>query len=84
MLRADGSYVVERRGADSTGNRVRFASFDEFRARYADYPDRFAVADVEGDGVTGSRRHLVIRHVAEHPGFDCRLTCENPLTAEKE
>lgn len=82
--RADGSYVIERRAADSPGNRVTFESFDALRAVYDGLPDRFTARDVERDGVTGSRRHLLVRHLAEHPAFNCSLTCENPLTAEKE
>lgn len=81
--RADGRYVVARRGVDSAGNAKTFDSFEELRRRYERLPPTFGAAAVDGAGVTGSRRHLVVRHLAEHPAFDCRLTRENPLTVEK-
>ena len=81
--RPDGSYVVARRGADSAGHRKVFARFGELRALYDDLPDRFRATDVTVDGVTGNRRHLLVRHVAEHPAFDCELVARQPLTAAK-
>lgn len=81
--RADGSYVVSRRGADSAGNQKVFASFDELRRLYGRLPDEFTADDVGRTGITGSRRHLLVRHFAEHPAFDCRTVSQNPLCAAK-
>ncbi|MEF8830651.1 MAG: hypothetical protein V5A23_03845 [Halobacteriales archaeon] len=81
--RPDGAYVVERRGADSSGNRKVFGSFAAFERLYERLPGRFTADDVGGAGITGSRRHMVVRHFAEHPGFDCSIATRNPLTVEK-
>nr|WP_152415671.1 hypothetical protein [Halococcus saccharolyticus] len=81
--RADGSYVVSRRGADSSGHRKVFDGFAALREQYATLPATFTAADVDVPGVTGGRRHLLMRHVVEHPAFDCTLTARQPLTAEK-
>ncbi|SEK59805.1 DUF7528 family protein [Haloferax larsenii] len=82
--RQDGSYVVSRRGADSTGNAKVFASFEELRRLYDRLPETFTAEDVGRTGITGSRRHMIIRHFGEHPAFDCRIARRNPLTGEKE
>ncbi|MFC7129775.1 DUF7528 family protein [Haloferax chudinovii] len=82
--RRDGSYVVSRRGADSTGNAKVFTSFDELRRLYDRLPERFTAEDIGRTGITGSRRHMILRHVGEHPAFDCRIASRNPLTGEKE
>ncbi len=84
--RPDASYVVSRRGVDSPGNRTVFDSFGELRRLYERLPGQFdvaAVGAVAGD-VTGSRRHMVLRHLAEHPAFDCELTSRSPLVVEKQ
>ena len=81
--RADGSYVVSRRGADSAGHRKVFDGFAVLRERYAALPATFTAADVDVPGVTGGRRHLLVRHLAEHPAFECALVARQPLTAEK-
>ena len=85
--RPDGSYVVSRRGADSAGNAKQFRDFTAIRRLYERLPERFdavAVGDAAGDdAVSGTRRHLLVRHFAEHPAFDCELVAEQPLTAEK-
>lgn len=81
--RADGTYVVSRRGADSAGHRKVFESFEQLRERYDSLPGRFRAADVELPGVTGGRRHLLVHHFAEHPAFACALVSRQPLTAEK-
>jgi len=81
--RADGSYVVSRRGADSSGHRKVFDGFADLREQYATLPETFTAADVDAPGVTGGRRHLLVRHVVEHPAFDCVLAARQPLTAEK-
>ncbi len=85
--RPDGSYVVSRRGADSAGNAKQFRDFRTITALYERLPERFdasAVGAAAGDdAVSGSRRHLLVRHFAEHPAFDCELVAEQPLTAEK-
>lgn len=83
MYREDGRYEIRRRGADSAGNRKVFDSRAELRSVYDRLPDRFTATDVEHPSVSGSRRHLVVRHLAEHPAFDCELVCRRPLTVEK-
>jgi hypothetical protein len=82
--REDGCYVVSRRGADSAGNEKVFGSFADARALFERLPREFGAAEVGRTGITGSRRHLLVRHFAEHPAFDCRITSQNPLTAVKE
>lgn len=82
--RTDGSYVVSRKAADSAGNAKVFDSFEELRRLYDRLPDEFSAEEVGRTGITGSRRHMLIRHVAEHPAFDCAITRRNPLTAEKQ
>lgn len=81
--RADGSYVVSRRGAESDGHRKVFDSFGALEAVYDGLPASFEAEDVEAPGVTGGRRHLVVRHLVEHPAFDCELVSRQPLTAHK-
>lgn len=84
--RPDGSYVVSRRGADSPGNRAVFESFRGLRRLYERLPERADAGDVgttARTGVTGSRRHMVLRHLAEHPAFGCELTGRSPLVLEK-
>ncbi|MFB6220356.1 MAG: hypothetical protein ABEH90_02860 [Halolamina sp.] len=84
QYRADGSYVVIRRGVDSAGNRQVFDRFAALRDLFAALPPEFdAEAVGEHGGVTGSRRHLVVRHFAEHPAFDCRLVSDRPLRVRK-
>jgi hypothetical protein len=82
--REDGRYVVARRGADSAGNAKVFESFARLERLYERLPDEFAADDVSRTGITGSRRHMLVRHFAEHPAFDCRITRRNPLTVEKQ
>ena len=81
--REDGTYVVSRRGADSAGNRKVFTSFEELRRLYRRLPEEFSADDVGRTGITGSRRHMLVRHFAEHPAFDCRTISRNPLQAVK-
>ena len=81
--REDGRYVVSRRGADSAGNAKVFESFDALRRMFDRLPAAFSADDVGRTGITGSRRHMLVRHFAEHPSFDCRISSRNPLTAEK-
>lgn len=82
--REDGSYVVERRGADSSGHRKVFRSLQELRRLYERLPRSFTADDVGRSGLTGGRRHMLVRHLAEHPEFDCDLVSRQPLTARKE
>lgn len=82
-FRADGTYVVSRKSADSAGNAKVFDSFDALRRLYDRLPDQFDAEDVGRTGITGSRRHMVIRHFAEHPAFDCSIHRRNPLSARK-
>lgn len=81
--REDGSYVVARRGADSSGNAKVFDSFERLRRLYERLPHRFTADEVGRTGITGSRRHMLVRHFAEHPAFDCRIERRNPLTVAK-
>mgnify|MGYP000053041188 CR=1 FL=1 len=85
--RPDGSYVVSRRGADSAGNAKQFRDFRTITALYDRLPEQFDASAVgaaaDDSAVSGSRRHLLVRHFAEHPAFDCELVAEQPLTAEK-
>jgi hypothetical protein len=79
--RPDGSYVVSRRRASSSGHRTVFDDFGEVRALYDELPTEFTAEHVER--VTGGRRHMLVWHVAEHPAFDCRIVSRQPLTARK-
>lgn len=81
--REDGSFVVERRGADSTGNSTVFDRFAEARRLFERLPDAFDADDLTRAGFTGSRRHMLVRHFAENPAFPCTLASRNPLEAEK-
>jgi hypothetical protein len=81
--RADGSYVVSRRGAASSGHRKVFGSFAALERLYDELPTEFTARDVAGDGLTGSRRHVLVHHLVEHPAFDCRLASRQPLTGRK-
>lgn len=81
--REDGSYEVSRRGADSAGNAKVFERFDQLVRLFDRLPEEFTVEDVGRTGITGSRRHMLIRHFAEHPAFDCSITSRNPLTVRK-
>lgn len=81
--RADGSYVVERRGADSSGNRKVFDDFDALRRLYGRLPEEFTAEDLSASGLTAGRRHMVLWHFVEHPGFACELASRQPLTARK-
>ena len=78
--------MVSRRAADSAGHQKRFRDFRALERLYERLPAKFdagAVGDVGGEGVSGTRRHLLVRHFAEHPAFDCELVAEQPLTVEK-
>lgn len=79
--RPDGAYVVSRRRASSSGHSKRFESLEELRAAYESLPREFVAADVTV--ASGGRRHMLVRHFAEHPAFDCDLVSEQPLTALK-
>jgi hypothetical protein len=81
--RENGTYEVTRRGADSAGNSKVFESFAALRRLFDRLPDEFTAEDVGRTGITGSRRHMLVRHFAEHPRFDCTIAKRNPLTAEK-
>ena len=81
--REDGTYEVARRGADSSGNSKVFESFEALRRMFDRLPAEFSADDVGRTGITGSRRHMLVRHFAEHPEFDCKIGRRNPLTAEK-
>jgi hypothetical protein len=92
-LRADGSYVVSRVTADSAGHAKQFRDFRALEALYERLPERFDAEDLDAaatsgaerqqPALSGSRRHLVLRHFVEHPAFDCELVSRQPLTACK-
>lgn len=82
--REDGKYVVSRRCADSAGNTKVFDSFETVRRLYERLPTEFTAEEVSRTGLTGSRRHMLVRHFAEHPAFDCRIDRRNPLTVHKQ
>ncbi|ESP88845.1 DUF7528 family protein [Candidatus Halobonum tyrrellensis] len=81
--RADGSYAVERRAAESAGHTKVFERFGALERLYDRLPRTFTAEDVGAPGLTGGRRHVVLRHLAEHPGFDCELVARQPLTVRK-
>lgn len=81
--RDDGSYVVARRSAESAGHRKVFDGFAALERLYERLPAEFDADDVGRTGLTGGRRHMVVRHLAEHPAFDCELASRQPLTARK-
>lgn len=81
--REDGSYVVERRNAESEGNETVFGTFEEVRRLFDRLPSTFDAETIARSGITGSRRHMLVRHFVEHPAFDCELASRNPLQARK-
>jgi len=81
--REDGSYEVRRRGADSSGNAKVFRDFEAVSRLYERLPETFDADDVSRTGITGSRRHMLVRHFAEHPAFDCEIESRSPLRATK-
>lgn len=81
--RADGTYVVSRLGADSSGHRKVFDGFEAVESLYEGLPAEFTAEDVDRAGLSGGRRHMLVRHLAEHPAFDCELVSRQPLTARK-
>jgi hypothetical protein len=81
--RPDGSYEVRRRGADSSGNAKVFADFAAVERLFERLPATFDADDVGRTGITGSRRHMLVRHFAEHPAFDCEIDSRSPLEAVK-
>lgn len=60
-----------------------FESFENLERLFDRMPDEFTADDVGRTGITGSRRHMLVRHFAEHPAFDCTIGRRNPLTAKK-
>ena len=81
--REDGGYVVERRHAESAGHRKVFDSFEELTRLFGRLPDKFTAEEVAQSGLTGARRHLLVRHFDEHPAFGCELVERQPLTVQK-
>nr|WP_305794600.1 hypothetical protein [Halomarina rubra] len=79
--RPDGSYVVARRRASSAGHRKVFADADAVRRCYDELPEAFTAEDVTC--ASGGRRHMLVWHFAEHPGYDCEIVSRQPLTARK-
>lgn len=81
--REDGRYEVARRAADSAGNSKVFDSFAALERLFGRLPETFTAEAVGRSGITGSRRHMIVRHLCEHPAFDCEIERRNPLTARK-
>jgi hypothetical protein len=79
--RPDGSYVVARRRASSAGHRKVFADATAVQSCYDALPEEFTAADVTC--ASGGRRHMLVWHFAEHPGYDCEIVSRQPLTARK-
>lgn len=78
--RPDGSYVVRRRGSETTGNSVVFETFRTLCRLAGRLPATVDAETVGRErGTTGSRRHLVVWHLAEHPVFDYRVASRSPL-----
>lgn len=75
--------MVARRRAESAGHRKVFDSFGALGELYERLPPEFTAEDVEFPGLTGGRRHMLVRHFTEHPAFDCALDRRQPLTARK-
>jgi hypothetical protein len=82
--RPDGSYVVARRNAESPGHSKVFESFAALESLFDELPTEFTAEAVGRSGVTGGRRHILLRHFVEHPAFDCELVSRQPLTARKD
>lgn len=83
ITRADGSYVVSRRGAESSGNAQVFESMADLHGLFEALPETFDAETIGTAGLTGSRRHMILWHLVEHPAFACTLTSRNPLQARK-
>ncbi|MFB6070096.1 MAG: hypothetical protein ABEJ76_03660 [Halanaeroarchaeum sp.] len=81
--RRDGAYVVERRGADSAGNAKVFDSFEVLDRLVERLPATITAEDLSRVGLTAGRRHMVLWHLVEHPGFPYELQRRQPLTAER-
>ena len=81
--RRDGSYVVQRRGADSSGNSKVFESFDTLERLANRLPEAVTAEDLSQVGLTGARRHMVLWHLVEHPALPFELTKRQPLTATR-
>ena len=60
-----------------------FESFEHLRRLYVRLPGEFTAEAVGRSGLTGGRRHMLLRHFAEHPEFDCELVSRQPLTVRK-
>ncbi|MFB6268866.1 MAG: hypothetical protein ABEH83_02920 [Halobacterium sp.] len=60
-----------------------FDSFDALRRLFDRLPGEFTADDLSASGLTAGRRHMVLWHFVEHPGFACELASRQPLTARK-
>jgi len=79
--RPDGSYVVARRRASSAGHRKVFEDAGAVQSCYDALPEAFTAEDVSC--ASGGRRHMLVWHFTEHPGYDCEIVSRQPLTARK-
>ncbi len=75
--------MVERRAADSAGHSKVFERFEALERLYGRLPEEFTAETVGRSGLTGGRRHMLVRHFVEHPAFDCELVSRQPLTVRK-
>ncbi|MFB6198212.1 MAG: hypothetical protein ABEI52_08100, partial [Halobacteriaceae archaeon] len=73
---------ISRRGANSSGNATVFEP-GELDDLCDELPSKFDVEDIATAGITGSRRHMVIWHLVEHPERPFELVSRNPLVARK-
>jgi hypothetical protein len=83
ITRADGSYVVRRRAAESSGNAHVFENLNRLHGLFEGLPETFGAEAIGSAGLTGSRRHMLLWHFVEHPEFACELRSRNPLEAQK-
>ena len=52
--------------------------------RYRTLPATFEAYDLDKSGISGGRRHLLVRFFAEHLAFPCELVARQPLTAHED
>jgi hypothetical protein len=46
-------------------------------------PETYDADDIDRTGITGSRRYMVVRYLAEHPAVEFRMVSRNPLVVSK-
>jgi hypothetical protein len=60
-----------------------FDAFERVERLYERLPEEFTAEQLGQKGLTGGRRHMLLRHFVEHPAFDCDLVSRQPLTVQK-